>query len=181
MTEKYGAHTYEINGLKSSQFTDEIDTFLKLVKAAGCRSALEIGVFEGGTSTLLYETMGPDSVVVGVDLKKPRIEAPWFKFVQGHSHSYHTASAVTRAVDGKPFDLIFIDAEHTESSTTTDYEMYRHYLASAGMLAFHDICMPELWPMWNRLRGARHCDRSVEIIRDVRQKVCGIGVLLGRL
>lgn len=153
---------------------------------------MEIGAARLGTSVLLSEAMG-DGLVVAVDLPESQDGTPAayeeqaqaklgdrFRLIRGASSSYDTIGKVREALGGRKIDVLFIDAEHTEAAALADYEAYRPYLSEYALTAFHDICYHQLWPMWNRLRGERPPDRSVEIIRAVRQRDCGIGVLLGR-
>lgn len=179
--------------LRSIQFTDELNQFLKLVVQSKAKTALEIGAAQCGTAMALAWAMGKDSRVVSVDLpveqdgtpkfcedEAKRLLGDQFTLVRGYSTSYSTIAAVREALGDRPVDILFIDAEHTEEAALCEYKTYRPLLSENGMTAFHDICMDNLWPMWNRLRAQKRPDRSIEIIRDIRQHVCGIGVLLGR-
>ncbi len=179
--------------LKAIQLTEEITKFAQLVRASKAQVALEIGAAQCGTSVILGEAMGPFSRVVSVDLpveKEGTSEAherearghlgSRFTLIRGDATSYEVMAGVGRALDGHPVDLLFIDAGHTEAEAMGQYGAYKRLLSENSMVAFHDICMDALWPMWNKLRGQRPPDRSTEIIKDIRQRDCGIGVLIGK-
>jgi len=193
--ERLGAHTKpdEVRILKAIQLVQEIDEFSKLVKAAKCQTALEIGAAQCGTAVILGEAMGHTGRIVSADLpvdKGGTSEAHEreakghlggrFTLVRGDALAFSTIEAVKTALNGRKVDVLLIDAGHTEAEAMGEYAIYRTFLADLGMAAFHDICYELLWPMWNRLRGERPPNRSVEIINDVTQKDCGIGVLLGK-
>ena len=177
------------------QYAEELEQFAALVARAGCKTALELGTGRGGLAMLLTQVMGEDSLVVTVDLPEKDGGTPEeyineaLKGVPAHSRlvslrgltqAESTRRAIHDALGGRPVDLLFIDTEHVEAQAVLEYKYYKDLLANFGMIAFHDICMPALWPMWNRLRGTLPPDRSIEIIRNVQQRDCGIGVLLGR-
>ncbi len=179
--------------LRSIQIGSELDTFLKLVTMTGAKTGLEIGSYECGTGMVLALHMGDESRVVGVDLPeseggtKAEFEEEAvkqtggrFTLIRGKSTAYATKDAVMAALDGREVDVLLIDAEHTQAAAMNDYETYKGLISENGIIAFHDICMDELWPMWCWLRGQRHRTRSIEIIHDLRQGGCGLGILLGR-
>lgn len=150
--------------LRAIQITDELERFLEVVKAIGAKTSLEIGTYECGTSMVLALQMGDGSLSVGVDLPesdggtKAEHEAEAkrecgerFQLIRGRSTAYSTREAVEKALGGRKVDVLVIDAEHTEAAAMGDYNMYKDLLSDRCVTAFHDICMTELWPMWNRL------------------------------
>jgi hypothetical protein len=136
--------------------------------------------------------MGPDSHLVSVDLTpedggpSAEMEAEathlckgkW-TLVRGRSTAFKTVDAVVEAL-GQQADVVFIDAEHTEPSAWSETMTYGPLLHKNGIMGYHDICFPELWTFWNKLRGRVPPNRSMEIISDVNQDSCGIGLILGR-
>ena len=54
-----------------------------------------------------------------------------------------------------PYDLIFIDADHTYKSIKQDFENYSQFLSRGGVIGFHDIDCPD-WPginkYWNEIK-----------------------------
>jgi predicted O-methyltransferase YrrM len=184
-----------LTNFQALQYEAEIFEFMRLVRMAGAKTAVEIGTGMCGTAVYLADTMGKGALMVSVDLPlseggppdnfpisaKEAIEKQGSEFVmvRGESADSRTIQAVGGALGDRKVDVLFIDAEHTEKAAMADYLAYKELLSEHGIIAFHDICMPELWPMWNRLRGERPPNRSVEIIDNLMNKVCGIGVLLG--
>lgn len=179
--------------LRSDQFQNEINRFLSIIQRSGAQRLVEVGAGGCGTGVLFSEAMGKDSIVVAVDLPPeqggPSVEmeeeakkgAPGkYVMVRGRSTAYDTLDRVAKEL-GQLADVIFIDAEHTRAAALAEYVSYGSLVQRHGMIAFHDICCKELWPMWNELRGAVPTNRSIEIIDDVNQEGCGIGIILGRL
>lgn len=180
--------------LVSDQYEEEINQFLAIVKASGAKKAIEIGAYQFGTSILLSEAMGPDSLVVCVDLPEKehgskqehfdmaKQEAPGrLELVRGHSRAPATVETVAQILGGQA-DILFIDGDHDADAAFMDYMSYGALVKRLGAVAFHDICYFRLWPLWNKLRGSVPPNRSVEIIKDATvQDSCGIGVIFGRL
>lgn len=178
--------------LESLQHRDELDSLLKLCKVANVKTVLEIGAGPCGTAVWFAEFVGPDGYVVSVDLpvevggtppqyeEMARSKAENWTLVRGASDDPKTVERVKAALDGREVGLLFIDGEHTRTAAESDYEMYRPLLAKDGVIAFHDITLPELWTMWNQLRGKRHPVRSLEFIDDKTRIGFGIGALIGR-
>lgn len=130
---------------------NEFTHFLKLIKAEGVSSYLEIGSKHGGSLWRIANTLPRGSRVVSVDLpngdgsfknSQPNLEQcvdTLFKLGYD-AHLFigdSTDPEVIRDV-GKlaPFDLCFIDGYHTEEFVRSDW---KHYGAMARIVAFHDI------------------------------------------
>lgn len=178
--------------IRSIQINEEIQKLLDLMKSGECKTALEIGAYECGTAIYMSQTMGPGGLVVSVDLPEEKggtkrehendaralVGSERFKLVRGDSAAYETLEAVKKALGGRVVDVLFIDAEHTEAAASNDYNVYKGLVRKGGIIAFHDIALPQLWPFWNRLRGAQPPPTSYEFIANHHQVGCGIGVLL---
>lgn len=117
----------------------------------------------------------------GIDEKKMDERDKWFnqrfancKFIRGNSHSLETWNDLVAMVHGdheelihfidkgrrkdwsamhEPcIDFLFIDGDHTYEGVKQDFEMYRQFVKSGGIVAFHDIKNTQ-----------RHRDRQVEV------------------
>lgn len=177
--------------VKTMQHEPEFAKFIDIVKREGVRSYLEIGCKYGGTLWRVANALPAGSKVVAVDL-------PWGER-ESEPHlvecvnelrklGYEVSLFLTDSTDAKtiaavarlaPFDLCFIDANHTEPYVRKDWA---NYGPMCGMVAFHDIGwiarpqsgkLPIDVPLvWNEIK-ADH--RYIEI-RECRRDN-GIGVL----
>lgn len=178
--------------LESLQKIGELEQLIKLAKLANVSTVLEIGAGPCGTAVYFAEQFGPEATIISVDLPisvggtpqeyedMARAKAENWTLVRGASEHQETLDRVKAALDGRSVGLLFIDGEHTRTAALSDYEMYRPLLEKNGIIAFHDITLPELWTMWCELRGRRPPMMSLEFVDD---KTCigfGIGALIGR-
>lgn len=178
--------------LESLQRPEEIGQLIKVAKLANVKTVLEIGAGPCGTAVYFAEMVGPDGFVVSVDLpveiggtppqyeEMARAKAENWRLVRGASEDPATLEKVKKALDGRAVGLLFIDGEHTRTAAESDYETYRPLLEKEGVIGFHDITLPELWPYWCSLRARRHPVRSLEFIEDKTGVGFGIGALIGR-
>jgi len=182
-----------------AQRADELRDFLDLIQAEGVRRYLEVGVQRGLTFLSVGLTLAPGAQMVGVDLPgaawgvkdgtgpaqieaacaRLRARGQSVEMIWGDSRAPEVvAAAAARA----PYDLAFIDADHSLEGVTADAEAYG---LMARMVAFHDIDTPAkrgitaerlarygVHTLWARLRREF---RHREIIGA--QRGMGIGVL----
>lgn len=78
-----------------------------------------------------------------------------------------------------PYDLIFIDANHTYDYVKMDFNNYLPLLSEGGVIGFHDIDSPD-WPginkFWNELKKTGKYDQQEFICREYLLQY-GIGML----
>lgn len=167
----------------------EFNRFLTLIREQQIRSYLEIGSKHGGSFWRISTTLPKGSKVVSVDLphgdtsfkeSQPHLEACVAQLkldgydahlILGDSTNQAVIDQVTKLA---PFDLCFIDANHTEAFVWKDWE---HYGPMSSIVAFHDIGwqprptntkkMPiEVSKVWNVIKKEydhmeiRHCPRD---------------------
>jgi len=178
--------------LESLQNIKELEQLTKLAKLAKVNTVLEIGAGPCGTAVYLTEQLGQETRIVSVDLpveiggtppqyeEMAKSKAENWTLVRGDSQEPETLEKVKKALDGRAVGLLFIDGEHTRTAALSDYNTYRPLLEKNGIIAFHDITLPELWAMWCELRGRRHPVRSLEFVEDRTCIGFGIGALIGR-
>jgi len=178
--------------LESLQHPEELTQLIELCKLAKVKTVLEIGAGPCGTAVYFAEMVGPEGFVVSVDLPveiggtaqqyvdMARAKAENWTMVRGDSGDEKTRDAVVKALDGRAVGLLFIDGEHTRTAAERDYNLYRPLMEKDGVVAFHDITLPELWVMWCGLRAKRHPVRSLEFIDNKERIGFGIGALVGR-
>lgn len=178
--------------LESLQNMKELEQLIKLAKLANAKTVLEIGAGPCGTAVYFSEQLGPEAKIVSVDLPidiggtpqeyedMAKSKAENWTLVRGASEDPRTFQRVRGALGDREVDLLFIDGEHTRTAAESDYETFRPLLSKFGVIAFHDITLPELWTMWCHLRGKRHPVRSIEFVEDRTCIGFGIGALIGR-
>lgn len=183
---------YETNLLQNlGEFYD----FLKLILQYDVRSYLEVGSKHGGSLWRVGTTMPVGSQIVSVDLphgdtsfkeSEPHLRA-CVEALKGRGYDAHlflTDSTDLETIESVralgPFDLCFLDGNHTEAFVRKDWA---NYGPMAKMVAFHDINwkprpvpskkMPiEVPRVWEELKKSH---KHIEFKRDLRDN--GIGVL----
>ena len=129
----------------------EFNRFLTFIREQQVRSYLEIGSKNGGSFWRISNALPRGSKVVSVDL--PHGDTS-FKETEQHlkacvdelvRRGYKATLVIGDSTDEKivervrkmsPFDLIFIDANHTETYVWRDWE---NYGPMGKLVAFHDI------------------------------------------
>ena len=180
------------------QDESEISHFLNIVKAEGIKSYLEIGGKHGGSLWRVGSVMPRGSRIVSVDLphgdtsfkeSQPHLEACVEDLKKTYDHDAHlilgdsTSDEIVEKVRALgPFDMCFIDANHTEPYVRKDWA---NYGPMCRIVAFHDIGwrprpepskkMPiEVPKVWDEIKkGYKHS----EILLCYTKRDNGIGVL----
>lgn len=180
---------YKTAGMQ--QHDGEFNQFLEIIKRENVRSYLEIGCKWGGTLWRVACALPKGSKIVAVDLPhgKRETEPHLLECVNElRKLGYDVSLFLTDSTDAQtieavghhaPFDLVFIDANHTEPYVRKDWA---NYGPMGRMVAFHDIGwiarpQPGKLPIdvprvWNEIK-ADH--RHIEIKECPRDN--GIGVL----
>jgi len=179
------------------QWPSEIDDFIKIVRQENIKSFLEIGSKHGGSFWRIARSLAVGSRVVSVDLPHgdhsfkeslPHLQAcvKRLRELGYDSHLFVGDSTDSKIIESVaalgPYDLCFIDANHTAPYVRRDWESYG---LPSRIVAFHDIgwvpegrvVKPNKLPIdvpdfWNELKTQY---RHVEIKHCPRDN--GIGVL----
>jgi predicted O-methyltransferase YrrM len=172
-----------------NQHLGELDEFVSLLASEGVKSYLEIGSKFGCSLWRVAKALPPGSKLVSVDLPsgdtRPHLEECLAALTKLGYETHliigdSTNSATIKAAsDRGPYDVVFIDANHTTPYVTKDWQSY----GSMGkIIAFHDINgnpnppngrIPiQVKAFWDGLKGSY---RHREIIKCKRDN--GIGVL----
>ena len=119
------SHRNEI--IKPNQVRSEIKRLMEILKKCKPKILLEIGTYNGGTLFLFSRVVAKDAIIISVDLfegggyserKTPLIR----KFVIPHqklyliradSHKTSTFHQVTKILDEKKLNFLFIDGDHS--------------------------------------------------------------------
>lgn len=129
----------------------ELEQFLQFVREHKLGSYCEIGCKFGGLVWQVAQAMQPKSRIVMVDMPNQA----WGRSDSAESlHNCQTAlqklgheahlflgdstsdAIIERVAKLQPYDLIFIDANHTEKYVRKDFQSYSHM---APIICFHDI------------------------------------------
>jgi MMP 1-O-methyltransferase len=125
--------------------------------AAGRRSALEIGVYEGSSAVVLARTLPEHAVLHLID---PFIDDRGLRSGQ-RATGWATKRVVARAAKERgdraprivwhvarsedvgpgwrePLDLVFVDGDHAEAACRSDWELFSPWVVQAGVVVFHD-------------------------------------------
>ena len=148
---------------------------------------LEVGFASGANNTILHKFFNFENIV-GIDLFTSSLDGfnlnanmirKNLVLISGDSTANRTLK-LTESLG--PFDLIFIDANHTYDYVKQDFENYVKYLDKGGVIAFHDIDCPD-WPginkFWNELKMTEKYNMTEFVCRDYRLQF-GIGMITMR-
>jgi cephalosporin hydroxylase len=134
----------------------EFNHFLQLIRKHNVRSYLEIGSKHGGSFWRITNSLPRGSRVVSVDLphgdgsfkvSEPNLRACVDALKsRGYDAHLFLADSTDPATVEKvrqlgPFDLVFVDANHTGPYVRADWE---NYGPLTNMIAFHDIGFRQL-------------------------------------
>jgi len=78
--------------------------------------------------------------------------------IHGNTHDPRTLEALKKRLNGRPIDILFIDADHRYESVKKDFEIYNPLCD--GIVAFHDIYYglgeekeeKGVWKFWDELK-----------------------------
>lgn len=181
--------------VQASQDSEEIGCLLRAIAPSHPAVVIEIGTGNGGTLLLFTHVARRDAILISLDLPAslfglgyPRWRETLYglfrrneqriHLVRGDSHCRDTLTLVTRMLNGKKADVLFIDGDHSYEGVKNDFQMYSSLVDRGGLVAFHDITPHALRPdvgvpkFWNEVKN-QYC--SEEIIRTGSS--CGIGII----
>ena len=182
-------------GVHQSEF--EIVELAKILNTqlSSLKIICEIGTANGGTSLLLGFVLKNLKQVLCIDLyvknsfvlngllSKSRVS-----IINGSSYNDKTIKKVSKILNNKTIDFLFIDGDHQYDGVKKDFEYYLPFMSPNGIIAFHDI-VPDyltkfgtktgMWvgdvpKFWKEIK--EHYNFK-EIIEDQMQDGKGIGIL----
>lgn len=161
----------------------EFDQLLQLV--GNPERVLEVGCYEGGT--LKHWIERADKVVAVDDVCRNLVE--WISWANGTcDFTWFCGDSTSEAVVSDvglhgPYDMVFIDADHSMDAVRADVENYGKMIAPGGMLVLHDILprpgygVSEVWAELKAAEGARYVEIAKNATEPGNDGPCGIGVL----
>lgn len=193
--------------IEAWQIPEEFRALARRVAERRPRTVLEIGTADGGTLFAHARLAHEEALIVSLDLPEgpfgggyPAWRIPLYESFSGprqklvllrtDSHAAATAELLDTLLDGRRFDYMFIDGDHTYDGVRQDYELCLRFASPDAMIAFHDIAAQPN-PEWSSSADLPPADDAVhgfwnevkrthaheEIIHDAKQAGYGIGVL----
>lgn len=176
----------------SQQVPEEHAKFCELIAKVNAKSYLEIGSHAGGSLWRVAHAMPPGSKIVSVDLPHPHIKPSLEDCIAELKKTGYDARVifgdsrrhdiVFDAAKDAPYDVVFIDANHTEPFVRLDYKNYGQM--AKKILAFHDVAAisrrPNRHPIevktvWDEIKKDNL--NTEEIIADPNSGFNGIGIV----
>lgn len=157
------------------QKVSELADAMYLLQSVGATSILEIGAGHGG-ALFAWHSMGLQTYCV--DIRVPRKGWGTMMFL-GDSAS---EGAIRCMQECAPFDVLFIDGDHSLEGVTADFENYSPMVdgPDGGLILLHDICYHPDSPtiqvdeFWAKLPGSLGINKQ-EIVHPPKHWG-GIGV-----
>lgn len=150
--------------VKTAQSPFELEALLMVARSVEPRRILEIGTWYGGT---LWHWLQMAERVVAIDnlMLDPDSWHAWAAETGCELHvlagSSHDPAHVAEAERLGPYDLVFVDGDHTYDSVVRDWDNYVGMVAEGGMIVFHDINprpgygVSEVWDVIRSTPGAK--------------------------
>lgn len=178
---------------KPFQFMPEWRTFLEVCQTylRRCKVkdpiVVELGSWKNRQKKFYEKLLGAQHI--GIDYQEI-VETQSVPDILGNTHDEKTIEALKVKLDGKPINILFIDASHHYEDVKKDYEMYSPLCD--GIVAIHDIesfrniniRKSEVWKFWDELKakasnGEKGYTHSLFLsIHQHRAGNMGIGVIL---
>jgi hypothetical protein len=105
-----------------------------------------------------------------------------YSIVAANSHFDSSLKAVENILAGEKLDMLFIDGDHTVDGVTMDFDMYKHLVKNGGIIGFHDIVEPKMYPWvevhkaWPNIKSRFSSDQIREWKHDGEK--FGIGAIV---
>ena len=139
--------------------------------AAGAKSALEIGSYQGVSATVIARNLAPDGRLFCVDPwpSTGGRSNPGFKIFKRHLRRTKTVDRIDvvrnysgLTADQLPdrLDFAFIDGDHSWPGIETDWHLVAPRLFSGGIVCLHDTAIPEAEP-WRKFDSTRFYDERI--------------------
>jgi hypothetical protein len=177
-------------GLFSWQYPNQFSRYLSLLAQWPIASYLEIGARHGGTFIITTEYLRrfhPVERAYGIDIQNSPSLVRYRRyncnadFINIDSRSPQFAGFLKRQ---PPFDLVFIDGDHSESGCRNDFQTMKDH---ANIIAFHDIVSdicPGACKVWNDLKAScgneyrffEFRDQYDSVLKRTGKQMLGIGV-----
>lgn len=170
------------------QIPCEIQQLAEEVKKISPSTVLEIGTSTGGTLYIWSRYLKSCERIISIDLPEgyPHTKIKFFELfdrnkrfhcLRSNSQNRETQDRLSQILNNDKIDFLFIDGDHSYNCVRQDFEMYKQFVVSGGVIAFHDIVYRPNYGVnmfWNEIK---HNYASKEIIASKNQVGYGIGIL----
>ncbi len=134
------------------QVESEITSVLEFVASQKPVVVGEIGLKHSGNSFLFTQAFQETQCFIGLDLQlnnteKVKALAPGisqYEFLEGGSYEPQTIQNVKSILNGRQFDFLFIDGDHSYDGAVADFLSYYSLVKPGGFIGFHDIVPDEV-------------------------------------
>lgn len=178
-------------GTGSCQIQSEIAAALDFIAGSSPKIMFEIGTLNGGTSLLFGRFLPTIETMVCIDLHVKNKETlkllarpkqQWL-FFDMSSYGDETIKRISKFLNGRLIDALFIDGDHRYEGVKQDFLRYRQFVREGGIILFHDIVessgnssawaggVPQLWQ-----ELSPHYEHR-EFVQSRDQEGFGIGAL----
>ena len=154
----------------------ELRPVVSLLQRRPLHTVIEIGTMKGGTLWLWCQLARSDAVIISVDLPGGEFGGGYqvkdlarfrsythgdqaLHFLRSDSHQKATREAVTKKLNGRAVDLLFIDGDHRYRGVKKDFAMYAPLVRAGGVVLLHDILPHPQMPVcgverfWQEIKG----------------------------
>jgi cephalosporin hydroxylase len=182
--------------IRANQNVFEISNLYEIVVAKRPEVVVEIGTSKGGTLYLWSRAAAAGATLISIDLPggcgtvtrgHRRVYQSFgdHRGIQTHtlacdSHADAARAEVRAILGGRKVDFLFIDGDHSYEGVKADFFDYARLMHADGLIAMHDIAIPETHPtitvgrFWKELEGGKF---DIEAIVDPDRESPGIGVV----
>lgn len=169
-------------GCHCQQIYDELAPFIFEMLQSGekLKKYLEVGVAAGGTTFIMNHFFGFEKIVLVDDNKHPKSKfrrdilkgLPIKEMIGGSEEK----RIIDSAMNIGPYDLIFIDGNHTLEAVNSDVGNYFPMIKKDGYLALHDSVIKE-WGVHivvENLKKDDSVDLFGEYVTNTKTRPCGL-------
>lgn len=169
---------YTLKGIKTSQYPNQLAKFLIFLSTIKHNRYLEIGVRFGGTFLIIHEYLlaigQPIEFSVGIDIEFT-LQMGRYMVDYVPATSNYMLGAHPKYEDLPPFDVCFIDGDHSLPGVMADFETVKKHCV---YVVFHDICYTKyidgLQHFWKSMKYFHHPDNIWEFTDQYESVNSGI-------
>jgi len=116
--------------------------------------AVELGVWKNRQKKFYEQILGAEHI--GIDFSNTRSTPD----IIGNTHAPETMKALKEKLNGRPINILFIDASHFYKNVSKDFKLYSPLCSD--IIAFHDVesCRylnkrpkMQVWKFWDDLKA----------------------------
>ena len=152
------------------------------------KKVLEIGLGYFGSTHFIFRHFFEQVITIEKEFDRVRafvdnlykyydnnLDVEQSRFIHGFSYEPSTIYDISKLLDGKLVDMLFIDGHHTYESILSDFLIYKNFLRKDGYLVMHDY----LWPFkdYEIKRFIDSLENEYDMKKIIHSKEQGIVIL----